>query len=56
MRCNMNDEDENKRKLKILCLEDSPMDAQLIYEYLYKIPNTKFKWILYQEKKSTFRQ
>ncbi len=36
MRCNMKDEDENKRKLKILCLEDSPMDAQLIYEYLYK--------------------
>ncbi len=31
---NLNYKKPNKRKLKILCLEDSPMDAELIYEYL----------------------
>ena len=32
----MDDQKLNKSKLKVLCLEDSPMDAQLIYENLSK--------------------
>ncbi len=34
MRANMNDEEHRKYILKILSLEDSPLDAELIYEYL----------------------
>lgn len=32
----MNDGEHKKCNLKVLCLEDSPMDAQLIYEHLCK--------------------
>ena len=37
----MNDQEHDKSKLRILSLEDSPMDAQLINEYLCK--NSKYE-------------
>ncbi len=41
MRCNMNVKKEIRSKLNVLSLEDSPMDAQLIHEYLCS--NSKYE-------------
>jgi len=41
MRGHVKGEEDRKIKLKILCLEDSPLDAELIYEYLCE--NSKYE-------------
>ena len=44
----MDSKSGKKPVLKILSLQDSPMDSELIYEYLCEISFTKFKRILFQ--------